>query len=322
MKIRFLNPTLVAHTATLTVTAAGYTTSLGTTPLTVTPSSSQLSFPSAGEAEQTWTIAGLPNYVAKGDLGITFTLVGNGAGSSLSGGIATTLYQTESSPLGIQSPVWRNVLDDACVWAIGQSGAEDCRLSLTQGLNDAGFFYYSPTLLPLFTVFSSDDDLGTVQYYRLAHLFFVRSSYPYETNGDCADVANYLTITFLALGVSGAPAKHFPHPFIGFQTHAVKGIGHVGYQSHNFQFHQTGANGTSVYDAACSQALDLYGNPFGEPPVGWNVAAYWQTPRPSPPPGASHFLGLVWRYAGSQDPDGESVGRYSAGVSIIGYIDN
>ena len=319
VKIRFLNPMSTAHTATLSITGASYTTSLGTTNLSITPSSSQLNFPSSGEDEETLTVSGLPNYVAKGALLINFTLVADGpGGTSLSGGVGAEVFLTESSPLGIQNPVWRDVLEDACGWAIGQSGAENCRMASTAGLYDSYFFYYE-SAQPIYTV-ESPDGSRVHQYYRLQHLFEARASYPYQTNADCSDIANYLMIAFKALGVTGDARRHFPVGVPAFQTHFLRGLGHVGTTSFNFAYHQTGAASGLIYDSAAAQLLDLSGNSYDAAPAGWTEAGYWQTPHPNPPPGASEYLGLVWRPYQSTVPEGEEVFRTSSTKIVVGYV--
>ncbi len=306
-----------AHSATLTIVGASYNTALGSTSLSISPSSSQLSFPSFGEAEKTLTITGLPNYVAKGSLGIDFTLIGNGGGTSLYAGVGTILYLTDASPMGIQNPVWRDVLDDACEWAIGEAGAEDCRLASTAGLHNSYSFYYE-SAQPIYTVPSPDG--WPVQYYRLQHLFEARSTYPYQTNADCSDINNYLMITFNALGISGAPRRHFRSDAGPFQTHLVKGLGHIGLMNFMFNYHQTGGSSLNVYDAAAAHTLDLSGSAYNAAPAGWPEAGYWQTDHPNPPPGGSNFLGLVWRPKGSVLPEGEQVSRVTFPISLVGYV--
>lgn len=321
VKIRFLNPMPSAHTAVLTITGASYTTSLGATTLSVTPTSSELSFPANGEAEKTLTISGLPNYVAKGEMAINFTLVANSpGGTSLGGGIATELFQTEASPLGIQNPVWWEVLEDACSWAIGQSSQAGVRLACTANLFTAGIFVYESTR-PYFTTFV--DDTYLTEKFSLKKLISTRASSSDPTNGDCQDVSNYLLISWLALGVSGGHQKHYrdisPHTF---DTHYVIGIGlGTTLESYTFDFHQTIVVSGLVYDAACRQLLALDGNPTSLPPAGWDLSGYWQTPNPDPPPGGSNFLGLVWRRGGSSLPGGETVGRTSSVANLVGYVE-
>jgi len=113
--VRFQNPMETAHSATLTVSSGTYTTALGSNNLGISASPTDLNFPAGGTADSTLTITGLPNYVAKGTLTIPFTLIGQ---TGLSGALGQTVYLTDSSPIGIQNPVWTNVLDDACAWAL------------------------------------------------------------------------------------------------------------------------------------------------------------------------------------------------------------
>lgn len=313
-----------AHTATLTITGASLWTQIaGTTYLNVSPGSSQLAFPAAGEAETTITLSGLPNYVLWGDLEFNFTLIANGpGGSSLSGGDATMLYQTEAAPTGIQAPVWRNVLDDACAWAMGYAGADPCRYRITRSLHNSLIFEYDPYSV-YYTVPAQLADDGPSQYYKLKQLFADRGE-SFWVNGDCRDVSNYLCIALMALGVSAAPKHHQVPAFeVEFQTHAACGIGFdnedpANYHPYDFLFHQTASSNGLIYDAAAAHLLDLSGNLYMDAPNGWPVGAYWQTSYPTPP-GISDFLGLVWRYSGSQNPEGQTVPRITFPVYLLGY---
>jgi hypothetical protein len=340
VKIRFLNPTLVAHTATLTVTGASYTTALGTNSLSITPSSNQLSFPSAGEAEQIWTISGLPNYVAKGDLCIQFTLIGIGAGSSLSGGIATTLYQTEATPLGTQNPVWRNVLDDACDWALGEQGVNACRWETTTGLYFAGIFSYFPND-PVYTAIqdASDEEVKKHKYY-LRQFFIDRANVP-ELLGDCQDVSNYLRISWNALGVAGTalqfgavPNANNPQPpeeYPIIRTQTVAPIGSdpdqvSSYATYLFAMHQTAFVQTelAVFDAALAHIFDPSTLLYYRPAKQWYYHDYFQkavNPYVVYPGGFSNFTGLAREYKHFPTTFGESVALVTIEVILTGYVD-
>jgi hypothetical protein len=192
-------------------------------------------------------------------------------------------------------------------------------VAITNGMYNSYSFYYEASQ-PVYTIFGSDDDLGTSQYYQLSDMFESISTYPYQTNMDCADIANYLTIAFNAAGVSGAPRKHFPNPWAKFDTHELLGLGHYVPISYEFNFHQTGGNSSLIYDAAAAHLYDLQGNSFNAPPAGWPEAGYWQSIHPNPPSGGSHYLGLVWRYTVHENlPEGETVSRQNYPVTLLGY---
>ncbi|MBA3726096.1 MAG: hypothetical protein H0W86_06500 [Armatimonadetes bacterium] len=187
VRVRFQNP-MGAHSATLTVSSGTYTTALGSNNLGVSASPTVLNFPAGGEAESTLTITGLPNYVAKGSLTIPFTLIG---ATGLSGSLGQTVYLTEASPIGIQNPVWTNVLDDACAWALGQTGQMNCRVTTTFGLFN-GYFEYDAAVYHYVVQLPPTSALVFNQKYRLKAFFYDRqSSFPVKV--DCQDVSQLLS---------------------------------------------------------------------------------------------------------------------------------
>lgn len=316
VKIRFQNPMSTPHTATLTITGASFTTPLGVSNLTIPLPNNQLSFPAYGEAEKTLSIGGLPDYVAKGELAVNFTLIANTpGGTSLSGGFAVEAYLTEADSTGVQNPVWRNVLDHACAWAMGKQGAYDVAESCTLGLYHSGLFSYIGGASNYFKA----DDESILIHYDLTQ-FFEDTYLGNWTNGDCKDVSGYLHITLLALGVENETVQEWPSPEVGIRTNPIAPIGSdsadpSSYNLTFWNFHQICVFDFSVFDACLALMYDPGGNVYMEPPLLWTVNSWWQWPNWGyPGNGRPQFYGLVDGYIGA--PSG-LVNRTGTSVEIV-----
>ncbi|MGI8923117.1 MAG: hypothetical protein ACR2HJ_03595 [Fimbriimonadales bacterium] len=323
VRIRFLNP-MGPHNATLTVSSGTYTTGLGTVNLGVTASPTVLTFPAGGEAESILTITGMPNYVAKGTITIPFTLIGL---TGLSGAIGQVVYLTDSSPIGIQSPVWTNVLDDACVWALGLAGEDPCRGATTNGMFFQGPFRYDP----FDSSYTIDNPylVGFTQQFRLVRFFIDREEATGALDVDCRDVSNYVGIMWRALGVSAQWIQLSSNPS-GFRTHPICWIGDdpaysYNYDPYNFNFHQMPIDsGWNVYDAVGAHYFDLQGNAYRDLAIKWFDLNYWQTPAPGirvyPDAVYSNYVGLTRCYSGVPEPPlGAEVQSIIIFGNVIGY---
>lgn len=143
IRIALTNPTIVPHSTDLVLSDFHYASASGDFALSVSPSSQTLTFPALGQSNIVeFTINGLPNFVTLGDF--TFDLSCTSPYAVLSGDMGTRVWLTDSAPLGSshghQVPVWANVLEDACLWATGRTGAVDCRWWCTFKL------YHAPRL--------------------------------------------------------------------------------------------------------------------------------------------------------------------------------
>ncbi|HET6644220.1 MAG TPA: hypothetical protein VFG65_01850, partial [Fimbriimonadales bacterium] len=142
--------------------------------------------------------------------------------------------------------------------------------------------------------------------YDLTSFFVNRSGPPNWTNGDCRDVSGYLNIVTRAIGVGTDIEREFPDPDVGVRTNLICPIGSDGsnaslYYSTSWNFHQICRQSASAYDACAAQIYDTSGNAYMNPPAGWTVAGYWQTPNPywnTPGNTKPRFFGLVDGYAG------------------------
>ncbi len=323
LRVVFQSPSSIEHDATLTVWGGAFINALQESwQLGLSASPNILHFPPYGTAETTITISGLPNLVEVGTLGLSFSLVSNYA--SLGGGFSELTYLTEAAPTGIQSPVWQDVLNDACLWAINQAGVANCSWYTTFYLYWSGVFVYDPAH-PYYTYYPTVDDTDyVVERYLLKQLFVDRYTPGYFINGDCADVSDYLQICFKALGIGGSCVQNWSDSQYGFWTNYLCGIGndatnYANYGPFSFRFHQCTTGSGGAYDAAAAQWKDLSGANYANPPMGWPMSGYWQTARQNPPPGETHYWGLVNRYGNHSNPEGESLGRVDTAVSLVGY---
>lgn len=125
VSVTIQNPTSIPHSAPATITGTYYSAS-GT--FSVSSDVKTFVFTAGGSDTQTFTLTGLPNFVTLGNVVLMFSIESEYA--SLLAGIGTKLYLIEAaprpSPQGDMVPVWTDVLDDACLWATGQSSMAAC----------------------------------------------------------------------------------------------------------------------------------------------------------------------------------------------------
>lgn len=323
VQVTFRNPSATPHTVGVVTDAGSYTDFTTSSIISVAASPTSLNFAAYGEATVTYTLTGLPNYVAKGTLQVPIEFTNPISGYPT--GFSHTVYLTYSTPSSLQSTVWTNVLDDACTWAFTKTTAENCREETTRSLYRSGVFLYNPNGL-FYTVAALDSEsLDYEVRYRLKGLFADRAIASL-LSGDCRDVSNYLLTMWQALGVSGSIKLVADNSdTLAFETHPLCGIGNTwtdptNYIKYSFNFHQVTMSGTDVYDVAAAQLTNLTGGAYNDTPIAWPLSGYWQTVNPSPPPGGSGFLGLTLRYIpGGPVPQGQTVGITTGAATIIGY---
>jgi len=333
LRIALTNPTIVPHAATLVLSDFQYASASGDFVLTVTPPSRTLDFPALGQSNVVeFTIQGLPNFVTLGDL--TYDLARASSHAVLGGDLGTRVWLTDSTRIssshGHQAPVWANILEDACLWATGRTGAADCRWWCTFKLYHSLVFVYDPYHEPQYVAIDNSQD-PPLRSYRLVKFFGDRGAPPYSwVNGDCQDVSTYLQIALSSIGVTMETRRLAPSWSLGCLKNNHCPIGSdstmiENYSPYSFNFHQTcfvSATGP-VYDAAIAQWRDLTSSSYQNPPMNWSWPGYWQVDhRPTLDEFGSGFWGLTRsRAAPPVPPEGEDVPVYDPElVTLSGLV--
>jgi hypothetical protein len=265
----------------------------------------------------TVTVTGMPGYVTYGELKAKINLESENGGIHSDGpSDLEQVFLTDSQPLAPISVPWIEVLLDACSWADGQSGAEDCTYYCTFGLYWSTAFAYhgqNPSYIQMLS-FSSER-------YLLSKLFQNRYAPPGQVSGDCQDVSGYLFLSTGAIGVSLSTQQQWPE--LGpMRTNEICPIGSDGsnqlyYDPTLWNFHQICIRSGLAYDACAAQIYDPAGNAYMNPPAGWTISAFWQTPNPNwgqPGNTKPQYFGLVDGYDGQ--PSGP-IDRSPNDISII-----
>ncbi len=332
VKYVFLNPTNVAHTATVTAENGVFYGFCASYPVTATPDSPTISFPAGGTAEVTFTLSGFPNHVTLGDLRVDLTVESAYAG--LTGAIEERLYFTDAYPLGAshghQIPVWAEVLEDACRFACTAVGPSAVRQATTYKLFHSHrdfwttVFVYEGTQLRWARPAPGGSSAVTNWTFKLSEFAAAREVSRY-VNGQCTDVSMYLIVLTSALGVPLLGVEQrpnspgYPVPSLSFETHPLVPIGSDSsdpglYLPTTWQFHQHNRYGPDVFDSCLALPVDLGGAAWMNPIWQWPLEtppalSYWQTEIVPAPPSGSKFRGLAFRYEGQTTPQGSVVQR-------------
>lgn len=261
-----------------------------------------------GSQTVTLTFAGLPNYVAKGQLKFKGEIVLTSAvgiypvgyrawGDSGVHQTLETVYITDQSPTGHQSVPWTDLLDFACGWAKGESGNTAVASSLTYGLYWSSLFAYnlgSPGILPQYWDYQYD---GKFKLKKVISDWLT----PGASGANCVDVSFALQLLCQSVGVAASSKQLFVYDMssdsiVPFLTNPLCPIGSDATDSNNywqiaFTMHQQVRLGNHVYDAAIGLHYDLSGSVYKEPVFNWWEASYWQTFGVFP----HDVLGLVYR---------------------------
>lgn len=228
------------------------------------------------------TLTGLPNHVTKGYITANVSVPGDptwtpnvGSSSAPEDAIAS-IWLTYSTPVQLQSTVWKDVLDFSCEFADGTDNQQAARISNTLRLNDYPSLFYNPSQSP-YASFS--------QFLPSALIENLTMNPTVEV--DCWAMSSFLHILFSSQGIESKLEQYHSgiqniaidppiYPIL-FSTHMVRGPGHV-FQSYQFAYHQvvTSPIDASVWDPTLDHLVDLYGALFVQPPQGWDYEDYWQ----------------------------------------------
>lgn len=340
VKMIFSYPDPYEHDATVNLGPCQYYSASGNFPVTASPATFQVHFTPGGSATIEFDLTGIPNFVTLGNFSLPFECTSVHTG--LGGNAGTRLYLTDSTPLGSpygrQVPVWTDVLEDACLWATGQTGTLSCRWWCTFKLYHSLVFVYDPGGGPRYVRWDIGQD-PPPRLYRLTRFFSDRYNSPSGwVNGDCQDVSTYLQIALSGLGVSIETRQLIASWPLGFLTNNVCPIGSdstlIGnYTGQNgnpppykFGMHQpcfVSASGP-VYDPVIAHWRDLSGAPYQNPPMNWPWPGYWQVDhRPFLDEFGSGFWGLTRSRAngGPAPPAGEPVPVFSPILVTLSGLD-
>jgi len=282
--------------------------------------------PAGGYKDVTVTLTGLPTTVCTGELWLKVDIEAAEGNPYIEGDptMRQHLFFADAAPAGLMSVPWIEVIAKACDWADEQTGPSACATGCTFGLYYWQVFFYP---------FNED---GFPSSYISAGVFELSEFIQREnewTWGNCVDVSAYLHLTLSSIGVSNSLKRHrsvLQFPRTGFVTNPICGIGSdptIGgnYALVAWNMHQNVAVDSLVYEPTFALPIDLAGDPYENPPAGWLLQAYWQTPF------GNDFVGAIKRYAydGNDivypmpqviDPglSSESVVRVTSSVSLGG----
>ena len=348
-KLYFQNFYYNSFTTTLHILEARYVT-LGnnTHSVSVSPGTQTVSmtgYPDLIEADM--AISGLPSGVSGGTLEIKAYMTLNQAvtigwttypagtvvwGSSSNFVPVGKLLLTDSTPLGLQTKPWTDLLTLGCQWAEAESGPANVLAALTYDLFwNSGFEYDAMN-----RVYTVDSSSGTYTF-KLGDWLADHAASGVDT-ADCLDFAAALSSLSYALGISGDVKKLSSANEEEFVTNPISGArlnakiwSPQTYRRPSFLSHCTFVREGSVYDAAAAHWRNLNGATYQEPPMGWPLSGYWQTSSSWTSPDASPynnsqnpapakytwaFLGLVY---GVQFYGESSVSLTSTTLSLTTY---
>lgn len=272
----------------------------------VPPSSQSVTIPGTvgsviGTTTITLTLANLPPYIAIGSIrgqvkaeasadiyhsnGTLFLLSGT---SIMNQSFPQDIvYVVNSTPVGLQSKPWVDLLDSSCNYAFGESSEESIRRKMTNGMYFSGRPYFGGGAAYAKTVpggfayrlkSALEEPLGAV---------------------NCDDVAVHLALLLQSVGVQAGVRTYTPDPATLFRTNTGWLIGayNPGTPSvTTFNLHTVTTSGGLVYDACMAHERNLSGQLHYLPAHGWNSSGYWQTPW------QGQFVGLVSGPASSPSP--------------------
>jgi hypothetical protein len=254
----------------------------GVIPVPVDGSPRSFSISPGGTCSLSWTVGPLPSYVyPKALLSFQMNATWTQNHSAVQLNYAQDLYLVYDTPTAPLQKPWLGVLDDACAWAIYQNTPTGVMQQLTLGEFYAQRFVYPSDTAP--------------RWINESNGHFKLRDYLEEPGwvwGNCVDVSDYLSICANALGADSRVAQYRPDPpdangkfvsnpvcLIGYDPMLPSAYDAVpGAYSQQWAWHQVthlASDLTSVYDVCGAQAVDLFGNGYQNPPLGWFLTAYW-----------------------------------------------
>lgn len=233
------------------------------------------------------TLSSLPAYVARGYLQVDLEAIENENTIWTTSGWVNweNVYVPNSTPTGLQTIPWTDLLAFSCTWARGADTATEVRELVTRGMFWSDIWNYDPA----FATFWEDpvESEGEV-IYRLSGAV---STFDVM---DCRDGSGFNVLACQSLGVALTAQRLFEDESNQFRTNLLCGMGSdatqsENYEQFNFNYHQVGTSSSYVFDSVAAHLIDLSGNDFKEPPTGWVLGEYWQTEN-----GSGGFWGLVY----------------------------
>ena len=292
--VEFINPGFVGHSGTLYVLDARFVVPPGggETEPTYFPLDDDgpysLSLAAFGGTDTvTITLDSLPDHVTSGYIEIDLEAwEGENVLWTTSGWTTwESVFVILGAPQYRQEVPWKEVLELGCGWAEGLDEEHDCAEATTLELFDAGLFTYN---LNEPGVPSHYCNQGTGLYNLKGFLEDFKPA-----PGNCVDVSTFNGIVLNALGVVVALKREFgeydSEP-VDYVTNLVCPIGTSRTSSGNYKLisflmHQQTHVSFYVYDAALAYLVDLDGETYMLPAVGWlfwPFAHYWQCPTTEP----------------------------------------
>jgi hypothetical protein len=263
------------------------------------------SVPARWYADFPLELSGVPDAVARGRLDFLVLIAGPHGWQPLFR-FPWYLYRVVADPVKPMSPVWTEVLDDACTYAAGASTEAD--------VFDLCTFYLYHSFKLAYTgkrVYYYDEEKSGFWLSRMVDDGRVPGSDALAA--DCRDTSAYLKLLLKSLGYEAGLLRLFAVPDVvaPFVTNPVCPIGSessepANYYSTVWNFHQVstrvGIGPNRVYDACLAMKWTLTGGPYWNPPRDWPHGGYWQTPNPGVPGRPEAFFGLVERLFGAPAP--------------------
>lgn len=249
-------------------------------------------YPNKNEADM--AISGLPSGVSGGTLEIKAYMTLNhqvtvgwttypagtvvwGSGSNFVP--VGKLLLTDSTPLGLQTKPWTDLLTLGCKWAEGESGPANVLAALTYNLFwNSGFLYTGGE-----RNYSEESNPPGSYTYKLSG-WFADANNGIPDNADCLDYAGALLCMAHSLGVSGTATKIEPVNEGLFYTNPLSPAGSnakvwssATYRRPSFLNHVVFVREGAVFDATAAHWRSLTGAIYQEPPMGWSLSGFWQT---------------------------------------------
>lgn len=265
--------------------------------------------PNGGTQTFSISLGDLPDTVRKGTLRFSYRVeVTQGSGLP-SRTEEITLYLVDENPVTPMNPVWTEVLDWACGWAMGKAGEYDVSKAIAEGGWGGGLFLYDPARPPRYTdgfEFNQGGAIIVINYFSLKEFI----TYHHGNNIGCLDVSHLMDVCYASQGkpykvlIMGRPPmpSGTSRPFLGFRTHLLRPAGNVGFFQYDFGYHQVnvrGGSGDVVFDSTAQQQFDILADASQDVvPAHWSIStslsanSYWQFTKSQG--SETQWYGLVW----------------------------